>query len=212
MRNTHFRTKITNATTATSTTVENKNVKVTLSGNTINLSGAIVAGAGGYASVLVDLTTDVIKPDGTVLVLEVLAFILYLMGAVMSFATGTSWGTMAILFPIGMPMAINLGVSLPVISAAIISGSVVGDHCSPISDTTIMASIGAACDHIDHFETQMPYAVTAGIVCGILFLIAGWISTPVTLVGGIVVLVPVIYVLHKMSVKKNGQVKTPEQG
>ena len=62
--------KITNATTATSTTVENKNVKVTLSGNTINLSGAIVAGAGGYASVLVDLTTDVIKPDGTVLVLE----------------------------------------------------------------------------------------------------------------------------------------------
>ena len=119
---------------------------------------------------------------------------------------------MAILFPIGMPMAINLGVSLPVISAAIISGSVVGDHCSPISDTTIMASIGAACDHIDHFETQMPYAVTAGIVCGILFLIAGWISTPVTLVGGIVVLVPVIYVLHKMSVKKNGQVKTPEQG
>ena len=140
-----------------------------------------------------------------------LAFILYLMGAVMSFATGTSWGTMAILFPIGMPMAINLGVSLPVISAAIISGSVVGDHCSPISDTTIMASIGAACDHIDHFETQMPYAITAGIVCGVLFLIAGWVPTPMLLMGG-VVFVPVIYVLHKMSVKKNGQVTAPDQG
>ena len=168
-----------------------------------SLSG--VNGTMGTADYLVKITQGFLNPG-------VLAFILYLMGAVMSFATGTSWGTMAILFPIGMPMAINLGVSLPVISAAIISGSVVGDHCSPISDTTIMASIGAACDHIDHFETQMPYAVTAGIVCGILFLIAGWVSTPLTLVGGIVVLIPVVYVLHKMSIKKNGQIKVPEQG
>ncbi len=168
-----------------------------------SLSG--VNGTMGTADYLVKITQGFLNPG-------VLAFILYLMGAVMSFATGTSWGTMAILFPIGMPMAINLGVSLPVISAAIISGSVVGDHCSPISDTTIMASIGAACDHIDHFETQMPYAVTAGIVCGVLFLIAGWVSTPLTLVGGIVILLPVIYGLHKMSVKKNGQVKAPEQG
>ncbi len=167
-----------------------------------SLSG--VNGTMGTADYLVKITQGFLNPG-------VLAFILYLMGAVMSFATGTSWGTMAILFPIGMPMAINLGASLPVISAAIISGSVVGDHCSPISDTTIMASIGAACDHIDHFETQMPYAVTAGIVCGILFLTAGWVSTPLTLIGGIVVLVPVIYVLHKMSVKKNGQIKIPDQ-
>lgn len=167
------------------------------------LSG--VNGAMGTADYLVKITQGFLNP-------AVLAFVLFLMGTVMSFATGTSWGTMAILFPIGMPMAINLGVSLPLISAAIISGSVVGDHCSPISDTTILASIGAACDHIDHFRTQMPYAVTAGVICGIMFLIAGWVTTPALLIAGAVVLVPVVYVLHKVSVKKNGQIKTPEQG
>lgn len=166
------------------------------------LSG--VNGAMGTADYLVKITQGFLNP-------AVLAFILFLMGAVMSFATGTSWGTMAILFPIGMPMAINLGVSLPLISASIISGSVVGDHCSPISDTTILASIGAACDHIDHFRTQMPYAVTAGVICGIMFLVAGWVTTPALLIAGVVVLIPVVYVLHKLSVKKNGQVKTPEQ-
>lgn len=151
----------------------------------------------GTSVYLVDLTRRFLSPG-------LLAFILYLMGVVMSFATGTSWGTMAILFPIGMPMAISLSVSLPLVSAAIISGSVFGDHCSPISDTTILASIGAACDHIDHFETQMPYAVTAGIVCGILFLVAGWITTPVLLPAGAIVLVLLVYILHKMSVKKQG--------
>lgn len=165
------------------------------------LSG--INGAMGTANYLVEITQGFLNPG-------VLALILFLMGSVMSFATGTSWGTMAILFPIGMPMAINLGVSLPVISAAIISGSIVGDHCSPISDTTILASIGAACDHIDHFETQMPYAVTAGVICAVLFLIAGWVTTPALVIVGAVVLVPIIYVLHKMSVKKNGQVKIPE--
>lgn len=165
------------------------------------LSG--VNGAMGTAAYLVEITQGFLNPG-------VLAFILFLMGGIMSFATGTSWGTMAILFPIGMPMAISLGVSLPVISAAIISGSVVGDHCSPISDTTILASIGAACDHIDHFETQMPYALTAGAVCAVLFLIAGWVATPVLIVVGAVVLVPIIYVLHKISVKKHGQVQIPE--
>lgn len=165
------------------------------------LSG--VNGAMGTADYLVKITQGFLHPG-------VLALILFLMGGIMSFATGTSWGTMAILFPIGMPMAISLGVSLPLISAAIISGSVVGDHCSPISDTTILASIGAACDHIDHFETQMPYAMTAGAVCAVLFLLAGWVTSPVLIVAGAVVLVPVIYVLHKMSVKKNGQVKIPE--
>lgn len=167
------------------------------------LSG--VNGAMGTADYLVKITQGFLNP-------AVLAFILFLMGAIMSFATGTSWGTMAILFPIGMPMAISLGVSLPLISAAIISGSVVGDHCSPISDTTILASIGAACDHIDHFRTQMPYALTTGVICGIMFLVAGWVTTPALLIVGAVVLVPVVYVLHKVSVKKNGQIKTPEQG
>lgn len=161
------------------------------------LSG--INSAMGTSTYLVELTQRFLSPG-------LLAFILYLMGVVMSFATGTSWGTMAILFPIGMPMAISLGVSLPLVSGAIISGAVFGDHCSPISDTTILASIGAACDHIDHFETQMPYAVTAGVVCGVMFLVAGWVTSPVILVAGAIVLVPIIYILHKMSVKKWGQV------
>ncbi|WP_459129631.1 Na+/H+ antiporter NhaC family protein [Guggenheimella bovis] len=156
-----------------------------------------IMGTGDY---LVGITSGFLHPG-------ILPFILFIMGAVMSFATGTSWGTMAILFPIGVPVAVNLGVSLPLIASAIISGSVFGDHCSPISDTTILASIGAASDHIDHFRTQMPYAVTCGIVCAGLFLLAGWVHMPImTVVGGLVLTV-VVYFLHKHSKKKHGQVK-----
>lgn len=167
------------------------------------LSG--INNAMGTGDYLVKITSGFLHPGA-------LACILFLMGAVMSFATGTSWGTMAILFPIGMPVAIHLGVSLPLISAAIISGSVFGDHCSPISDTTILASIGAASDHIDHFRTQTPYAITAGTVCTVLFLIAGWVTSPVMLLSGAIIIAAVVNVLHRISRRRQGQEKLPEQG
>ena len=93
--------------------------------------------------------------------------------------------------------------------SACMAGAVCGDHCSPISDTTVLASIGASCDHVDHFETQMPYAVTVAVICGIMFVLAGLDYSPVMLVVATVLLAVVVFVLHKLSVKKYGQEKTP---
>jgi Na+/H+ antiporter NhaC len=99
----------------------------------------------------------------------------FVSSSIISFATGTSWGTMAILFPIVIPLAhkISLSLGFPVedvsliyiTSGAVLSGSVFGDHCSPISDTTILSSIGSSVNHIDHVNTQIYYAVFVGVIC-----------------------------------------------
>lgn len=102
----------------------------------------------------------------------------FIFGAVMSFAMGTSWGTWGtwgILMPIAIPLAIATGVSPYLTAAAVLSGGTFGDHCSPISDTTIMSSIGAGCTHIKHVSTQLPYALTAGGIAATLFLVAGFV-------------------------------------
>lgn len=154
----------------------------------------------GTADYMIQISKGLLNP-------ALLPCILFTIGAVMSLATGTSWGTMAILMPIGLPMAISFGISLPLVSSAIISGGLYGDHVSPISDTTILASIGSACDHIDHFETQMPYGTTVAVICAVMFLIAGWNPTPLITLVGVVVLTAVIFVLHKVSVKNYGYEK-----
>ena len=77
----------------------------------------------------------------------------------MAFATGTSWGTFALMVPIAVPLAAALGGPLPLYLAAVLGGGVFGDHCSPISDTTIMSSMASSCDHVDHVRTQLPYAL-----------------------------------------------------
>jgi Na+/H+ antiporter NhaC len=96
----------------------------------------------------------------------------FLVAAAVSFATGTSWGTMAILTPLAVPWALEAGVGDPQILsgtvAAILGGSVFGDHCSPISDTTILSSMASGCDHVDHVRTQLPYALFAAGVALIL--------------------------------------------
>jgi len=119
---------------------------------------------------------------------------IFLASATISFATGTSWGTMAILFPVALPLAHQIGgpaESLPYIYAVcgtILSGSVFGDHCSPISDTTILSSIGASIDHMDHVRTQMTYAfIVGGISVCAGYIPAGlglnpWISNILCLV------------------------------
>ena len=103
----------------------------------------------------------------------ILPLIVFAIGCLLAFATGTSWGTFGILIPIVQnvfsmdnPMAI-------VCISACMAGAVCGDHCSPISDTTIMASAGAQCDHVNHVSTQLPYAITCAVVSGITYLIAG---------------------------------------
>ncbi|MCH7859954.1 MAG: sodium:solute symporter, partial [Candidatus Marinimicrobia bacterium] len=84
---------------------------------------------------------------------------LFLLACIMAFATGTSWGTFALMVPIAVPLAAELGGALPLYLAAVLGGGIFGDHCSPISDTTIISSMAAASDHMDHVRTQIPYAL-----------------------------------------------------
>jgi Na+/H+ antiporter NhaC len=135
---------------------------------------------------------------------KLLPLVVFLVSAIVSFATGTSWGTMGILFPLVIPLAHGMApgnetVMLGTVSS-ILAGSVWGDHCSPISDTTIMSSMAASCDHIDHVRTQIPYALIVGLVamivgdlaCG-LGIYPGWIG----LILGISILWGVIFFCGK---------------
>ena len=99
--------------------------------------------------------------------------ILFVLTAFIAFSTGTSWGTFAIMLPIGVPMVEVLGVNLYVTVGAVLAGGIFGDHCSPISDTTIISSMAAGSDHIDHVNTQLPYALSMGVLASFLFLVAG---------------------------------------
>ncbi len=101
--------------------------------------------------------------------------IIFIVGCFIAFSTGTSWGTFAIMLPIGIPMAQALDVNLYITVAAALGGGVFGDHCSPISDTTIISSMAAASDHIDHVKTQLPYALAAGLFTAFIYLILGFI-------------------------------------
>ena len=101
--------------------------------------------------------------------------IVFLLGCFIAFSTGTSWGTFAIMIPIVMPMVDTLGLHPALTVAAALGGGIFGDHCSPISDTTIVASMASATDHIDHVRTQLPYALLAAGGATTLFLVFGFI-------------------------------------
>jgi Na+/H+ antiporter NhaC len=100
--------------------------------------------------------------------------LLFLAASVIAFSTGTSFGTFAIMIPIAVPMVARMGLHPGVALAAVLGGGVFGDHCSPISDTTIISSMGAATDHIDHVNTQLPYALLAAALATVLYLVAGF--------------------------------------
>lgn len=102
--------------------------------------------------------------------------ILFLAAGFTSFTAGTSWGTYAILVPVAVPLAIGAGIPMPLAIAAVMGGGVFGDHCSPISDTTIIASLASGCDHMEHVRTQLPYALGVGVVSTGLYLMAGLAS------------------------------------
>jgi len=97
--------------------------------------------------------------------------LIFLVSGFIAFSTGTSWGTFAIMVPIAMPVAVALGIDPAIGLAAALGGGVFGDHCSPISDTTILASMAAATDHIDHVRTQLPYALIGGGVAVVGYII-----------------------------------------
>jgi tetracycline resistance efflux pump len=98
---------------------------------------------------------------------------LFVVSGLIAFATGTSWGTFAIMLPIAVPLSGLMGVHLPLSAAAVLSGGVFGDHCSPISDTTIISSMAAGSDHIDHVRTQLPYALMIAVPSFLMFLVFG---------------------------------------
>jgi Na+/H+ antiporter NhaC len=112
--------------------------------------------------------------------LSLLPFLIFVIAALMSFSMGTSWGTFGMLIPIvTMICSATGGAELLIPSlGATLAGSVYGDHCSPISDTTILASTGARCVHIRHVETQIPYATLVAVVCAVGYLIAGFMKSP----------------------------------
>jgi tetracycline resistance efflux pump len=97
----------------------------------------------------------------------------FIVAGVTAFMTGTSWGTFGIMVPIAMPVAQVVGFPPELMLAAVIGGGVFGDHCSPISDTTVIASLAAGCDHVRHVATQLPYALAAGAGAALIYLAAG---------------------------------------
>jgi len=99
--------------------------------------------------------------------------IVFVAAGFIAFSTGTSWGTFAIMIPIGMQMAQNMDANIYLTIAAALGGGVFGDHSSPISDTTIISSMASASDHIDHVKTQLPYALTAGVITVVLYILIG---------------------------------------
>lgn len=106
---------------------------------------------------------------------QLLPFILFIISSFIAFSTGTSWGTFAIMMAIAVPMANAQGANLYLVVAATIGGGVFGDHCSPISDTTIISSMASASDHIDHVRTQLPYALFVGGISAVLYLVLGYV-------------------------------------
>jgi len=101
--------------------------------------------------------------------------VFFLISGAIAFAIGSSWGTFAIMIPIALPVAMALGFPPAPFLAAVLSGAIFGDHASPISDTTIVASMAAATDHIDHVRTQLPYALLAGGISTLGFAIMGFV-------------------------------------
>lgn len=175
--------------------------KMMLLANLILLSAwsiGSVCGEMGTAPYVVEAVRGIISP-------LLLPMIIFLICNLISFATGTSWGTMAITMPIAVPLALSLGVPLPLAISAVLTGSVMGDHCSPISDTTIMSSMFSGSDHIDHVKTQIPYAFTASGVAVLAYLAAGaGISVALVLPLGIVLVGILLYLFSAISAKSAG--------
>ena len=129
-----------------------------------------------------------------------LPFLIFIIAAIMSFSMGTSWGTFGMLIPIITLICETDGAGALLIPAlgATLAGSVYGDHCSPISDTTILASTGADCKHIKHVETQLPYATLVAVICAVGYLIAGFMLSPwIALVIEAFLLIGAVMILSK---------------
>ncbi|MGN0423673.1 MAG: Na+/H+ antiporter NhaC family protein, partial [Acetatifactor sp.] len=145
-----------------------------------------------------EFVAEMVKSNASGL-MSLMPAVIFLVGCFLAFATGTSWGTFGILIPIVVEAFSHTDSNLMIIAiSACMAGAVCGDHCSPISDTTIMASAGAQSDHVNHVSTQLPYAITVAAVSFVTYIIAGfvrsaWICLPI----GIVLMVATLFVIKK---------------
>lgn len=129
---------------------------------------------------------------------SMLPAVIFLVALGLAFSTGTSWGTFGILIPIVVGVFPS-GEMMVISISACLAGAVCGDHCSPISDTTIMASAGAECNHINHVSTQLPYALTCAAVSVVSYIIAGFVKNPIIcLVSGVVLMFATVFIIEKV--------------
>ena len=134
---------------------------------------------------------------------SLLPAVIFIVACLLAFASGTSWGTFGILIPIVVSVFEPSSTLLTIGISACLAGAVCGDHCSPISDTTIMASAGAQCDHVTHVSTQLPYAVTVAAVSFVTFILAGFVQNAVIcLIVGAALTVGTLLVLRSMNSKR----------
>ena len=137
----------------------------------------------GTSAFLVTVLGDRIPP-------MLFPFLVFVLAGLVAFATGTSWGTMAILIPTAVPLAFAMdgstyGLLTVITLAAVLDGAIMGDHCSPISDTTVLSSIASSCDHIHHVRTQLPYSLTVGAMAGVLGYLPAALGVPVWISYGV---------------------------
>ena len=123
-----------------------------------------VTGALKTGIYLASLASDSVSPI-------FLALIIFLLSSLISFSTGTSWGTFSIMIPIAVPMAVGMDGDVILAMGAVLSGGIFGDHCSPISDTTIISSMASDCEVVEHVKTQLPYALISGLLSSLLFIL-----------------------------------------
>ena len=130
--------------------------------------------------------------------------IIFMVAAFLSFSMGTSWGTFGILIPIIATICEAVAPHLTIIAlAATLAGSVFGDHCSPISDTTIMASAGAQCNHVNHVNSQLPYALAVAAISFVTYIIAGFVKNPfIPFICGLAIMAGLFIFLKKKCADK----------
>jgi Na+/H+ antiporter NhaC len=156
----------------------------------------------GTANYVIGISEGVLKP-------WILPALIFVISGFIAFSTGTSWATMGIVIPIAIPLAYGFGVPLSIAVASVLTGSIVGDHCSPISDTTVLSSTFAGSDHLDHVKTQIPYAMLAALVAFLMFLLIslGFDSIPlllIALVSGAIIIYSALFILSNKALKKRG--------
>lgn len=159
-----------------------------------------VTEAVGTAEYVISLAEQTTSP-------QLIPVLLFAVGMLISFTTGTSYGTFAIMMPIAIPLAVSMDVSIFPAIAAVLSGGIFGDHCSPISDTTILSSAGSSSDHIDHVNTQLPYAITGGLSGIVAFLTVGLTGSALASVAsGILTMFALVFTFSKIwGVSSKGQ-------